>query len=74
MNRETYCDLLATYNEHEYDAKKDLEDIKFKIMMEDDPDRKQWFIDAQARVEERIEEIAREIANLHAEYESASGD
>lgn len=71
MNRSEYCRRLADINEAIYDTKKELEDVRFGIMVEDDPSRKekcklrqQQLLDEIAELERKAQEIARIIHDI----------
>lgn len=68
MDKREACHRLADFNEALYDAENDLENVNFKIMVEDDPDRKQWFEDARERLLQRIAEIESEKQAFLSEY------
>ena len=68
MDKKQACHRLADYNEALYDAENDLENVRRKLWMEDDPSRKQWFEDAVEKLQQRIAEIEREKQEFLSEY------
>ena len=50
MTRKEYRHRLADFYEALDDFKNELEEVRFKIMMENKPERKAWFIAAQERL------------------------
>lgn len=50
MNRRDFSHRLADMYEREYEIDKELKNIHLKLLMEDDRERKQWFINAQDRL------------------------
>ena len=68
MDKKQACHRLADFNEALYDAENDLENVRRKLWMEDDPSRKQWFEDAVERLQQRIAEIEREKQEFLSEY------
>ncbi|MBQ4074392.1 MAG: hypothetical protein IJD39_04230 [Clostridia bacterium] len=68
MDKKQACHRLADFNEALYDAENDLENVRRKLWMEDDPSRKQWFEDAVDRLQQRIAEIEREKQEFLSEY------
>ena len=46
MNRRDFSHGLADMHEREYEIDKELKNIHLKLIMEDDRERKQWFINA----------------------------
>ena len=68
MDKKQACHRLADFNEALYDAENDLVNVRSKLLMEDDPSRKQWFEDAVERLQQRIAEIEREKQEFLSEY------
>ena len=68
MDKKQACHRLADFNEALYDAENDLVNVRCKLLMEDDPSRKQWFEDAVERLQQRIAEIEREKQEFLSEY------
>lgn len=69
MDRKEYCYRLADMNERLFDIKNELKEIKIKIIMEDNPERKEWFINAQDRLlreKEELETIKQEFMDKHS--------
>lgn len=67
MNRREYCYKLAAVNEALYDTEKELKEVKTKIVIEDDPDRKNWFIEAQEKLLREREDLEEKRKNLETE-------
>ena len=50
MTRKEYCHRLTDIYEALQDFENELKEIRLKIIMEDNPGRKAWFISAQERL------------------------
>ena len=58
MTRKEFSHKLADFYEALHDSENELKDVRLKIIMEDNPERKAWFIAAQERLlrEEDLED------------------
>lgn len=74
MTKKEYCHKLANIDEALYDTKKELKRIKLKIIMESDPDRKKWFVDAQERLRREKEDLDAERKKFVSENRSKVDD
>lgn len=61
MNRRDFSHMLAYMYERDYEIDKELKNVHLKLIMEDDLDRKQWFINAQNRLHQEKKELENEI-------------
>lgn len=57
MNRRDFSRRLADMYEREYEIDKELKNIHLKLIMEDDRERKQWFINDQDRLNQEKKEL-----------------
>ena len=71
MNKREYCHRLADINEALYDIEKRLRDVKFKLMWENNPDRRDWFQKAEERLLRERAETKESRTALEAEGYSA---
>lgn len=69
MNRRDFSHRLADMYEREYEIDKELKNIHLKLIMEDDRERKQWFINAQDRLNQEKEELGNKILEFIAQNE-----
>ena len=74
MNRREYCHRLAAVNEALYDNEQELKEVNLKIIMEDDPDRKDWFTNAQERLLQERSDLEEKREALESEGYSDSDD
>lgn len=72
MTKYEYCHRLADVNEALYDNEKELKEVKFKLVMEDDPGRRAWFAIAQERLIQERDELNEKRMALEAEGYSDS--
>mgnify|MGYP000950978479 CR=1 FL=1 len=64
MNRRDFNRRLADMHEREYEIDKELKNIHLKLIMEDDRERKQWFINVQDRLNQEKKELGNKILDL----------
>lgn len=64
MNRRDFSRRLADMYEREYEIDKELKNIHLKLIMEDDRERKQWFVNAQDRLNQEKKELGNKILDL----------
>lgn len=64
MNRRDFNRRLADMHEREYEIDKELKNIHLKLIMEDDRERKQWFINVQDRLNQEKKELGNKILGL----------
>lgn len=64
MNRRDFSRRLADMYEREYEIAKELKNIHLKLIMQDDRERKQWFINAQDRLNQEKKELGNKILDL----------
>lgn len=64
MNRRDFNRRLADMHEREYEIDKELKNIYLKLIMEDDRERKQWFINVQDRLNQEKKELGNKILDL----------
>lgn len=69
MNRRDFSHRLADMYEREYEIDKELKNIHLKLIMEDDLERKQWFINAQDRLHQEKKELGNKILEFIAQNE-----
>ena len=69
MNRRDFSHRLADMYEREYEIDKELKSVHLKLIMEDNPNRKQWFINAQDRLHQEKKELGDEILHFITENE-----
>lgn len=74
MNRKDFSHRIADMNERVFDIENELESIKLKIIMEDNPERKEWFNNAQDRLRQKKDEMDREIQEFTSENFSSLED
>lgn len=67
MNRRDFSHGLADMYEREYEIDKELKNIHLKLIMEDDRERKQWFINAQDRLNQEKKELGNKILEFIAQ-------
>ena len=72
MNKRDYCHRLADINEALYDNEKELKNVKFKLVAEDDPGKRAWFAIAQERLIQERDELKEKRTALEAEGYSDS--
>lgn len=72
MNKREYCHRLADTNEALYEIEKELKEVTFKLIGEEDPDRRVWFSNAQERLIQEWEEAKEARTALEAEGYSDS--
>lgn len=72
MNKREFCHRLADINAALYDIEKELREVKFKLIMEEDPDRRNWFNNALGRLLQERNEMREARAALEAEGYSDS--
>lgn len=68
MDKKQACHRLADFNEALYDTEKELENVRLKLLMEDDSSRKQWFEEAVERLQQQIVEIESRRQEFLSEY------
>lgn len=68
MDRKQYCYELADMNERLWEIDNQLSNIKIEIALAKDPDKKQWYIDAQERLLNEKEELEDKVRNFMSEY------
>lgn len=68
MKRKEFTYRMADYNEAEYDIQKEIKEVKFKLFVEDDPNRKNWFQNALDKLKGELEQNNRERAEFSAQY------
>jgi len=51
MEKKTFWHHIADINERDWEIEKEVKKVKFNIMVEDDEERKNWFINALNRLE-----------------------
>ena len=64
MDRRDFIHRLADMYEREYEIDKELKNIHLKLIMEEDRERKQWFINGQDRLNQEKKELGNEILDL----------
>lgn len=74
MDRKEYCYKLADMNERLFDIENELKEIKIKIIMEDNSERKEWFINAQDKLLKEKEELETIKQEFVTEYSSLIED
>ncbi len=72
MNKREFCHRLADINEVLYDKEKELKEVKFKLVMEDDPGKRAWFAIAQERLIQERDELKEKRMALEAKGYSDS--
>ena len=67
MTRKEFCHRVADFNEALFDLENELDEVRFKIKWEDDPERKAWFVAAQERLLRAKDETEEELMQFTAE-------
>ena len=70
MTREEFCHNLADFYEALHDFESEIEEIRLKIIMEDNPTRKAWFLFARERLFRERSELEDKLKLFIAENSS----
>jgi len=68
MEKKTFWHHIADINERDWEIEKEVKKVKFNIMVEDDEERKNWFINALNRLENEKEELHKEKIKFQEEH------
>ncbi len=68
MDRREYCHELADMNERLYEIDKQLDKIKINSCFEKDPERQDWFTNAQDKLLNEKDELETKVDEFMSQY------